>query len=254
MSVPHDPWAAGPSPEPEPPPEPREPVAAPTDQTIIRNTDGTYLRPASPPNYQQQTPNYQQQNYPQPPNYLQVPGYQQPNQQAPNYRPAQSYQQGQDYQHAPTYPQALNFPPAPTYAPAQPVASFGPGYGGPIGPGNYFPTGGYPPGPPPKSGQKRPLIIGLCVLLVAVLGTVGWLALRPTSSPAFTFAGKRIADADAVLTTAQKTTAELVTSRHGASNSDTRCYFAPADDTSQGHQEVRHRHEHVLRPGAVRRR
>ena len=71
-------------------------------------------------------------------------------------------------------------------------------------------------------------------MLVLALGTVGFLVLRPSSSPAFTFAGKKIANADDVLTAAQSSTSKLVTSRHGASNADTRCYFARATTPGQG--------------------
>jgi hypothetical protein len=58
--------------------------------------------------------------------------------------------------------------------------------------------------------------------------------LRPSSSPAFTFAGKKIANADAVLAAAQASTSKLVASRHGTSNADTRCYFARATTPGKG--------------------
>ncbi len=135
----------------------------------------------------------------------QAPGYQNPGYQAPGYQ-APGYQ-------APGYQ-------APGYQ--------APGYQAP----GYQSAGVSSAQAPGKS--KRPLIIGLCAVLVLALATVGFLVLKPSSSPAFTFAGKKIANSEAVLTAAQSTTSKLVTTRHGASNADTRCYFARATAPAKG--------------------
>ena len=201
---------------------------------------------APAPGYGQTPNNAPAPGYGQTPSNAPAPGYGQTpsNLSAPSYAPAPSYGQSPgspsapSYASVPSYPSAPSYGQSPGYSPGpgySPQGQAAPGYAGPGGPGSFSPAGGYPaPGPAGKPAKNRALIIGLCVLLVAGLGTAGWLVLRPKSSPAFTFSGHRIANADAVLTAAQATTAKLVTSRHGASNSDTRCYFARPSKPASG--------------------
>jgi Protein of unknown function (DUF2510) len=85
-----------------------------------------------------------------------------------------------------------------------------------------------------QRSRRLPIILVLCVVLVAALAVGGWLLTRK-SSPAFTFDGKRIDKADQVLSGAESTLTALVTSRHGARNADTRCYYAiPSTPVSGG--------------------
>ncbi len=240
MSTPHDPWSAGPptSENPEstptnaaqddapgfgqpgygaPQPGNNQPnTNQPNTNQPGNNQPGSNQPGSNQPGYGAPQPGYPQAN-PQP-GYGQ-PGYENPGYQAPEYQ-APSYQ-APGYQ-APSY-QAPGYQ-APSY---QAPGYQAPGYQAP----GYQGSGASAQSP---GKSKRPLIIGLCAVLVLALATVGFLVLKPSSSPAFTFAGKKIANSEAVLTAAQSTTSKLVTSRHGASNGDTRCYFARATSPAKG--------------------
>lgn len=92
--------------------------------------------------------------------------------------------------------------------------------------------------PPPRRRNKTPLIIALVVVVVAGLAVGGFVLFGgKKKSPAFTFDGKAIDQPDQALSKADSTINSLVTSRHGAKNKDTRCYFAvpakPADSAKK---------------------
>ncbi|MBV9593061.1 MAG: DUF2510 domain-containing protein, partial [Actinobacteria bacterium] len=89
------------------------------------------------------------------------------------------------------------------------------------------PTYGVTPStvPPPRQSRTLPIILLVCLVLVAGLLTGAYfLFLR--GSPSYTFNGKAISKPAGVLTSAQDNLNALVARRHAATGSDTRCYFA----------------------------
>ncbi len=129
--------------------------------------------------------------------------------------------------YGPAYTQQL----PPTYAAPSDAA-----YAAPQNPGQYAPPQQYPgyqqPAPKTKRGRLF-IILGVCVVLVAALLTGGWfLFLR--SSPSYTYQGKSISKPADVLTQAKKNLDAVVTARHGATNSDTNCYFAKTTKPASG--------------------
>ena len=255
MSVPHDPWAAGPSPEPEPPPEPREPVAAPTDQTIIRNTDGTYLRPASPPNYQQQHRTtssrttrshritYRRRVTSSPTSRHRTTGQR------------RAISRDRTISTHATYPQALISRPrrrTPQRNPWPPSARVTAGRSG-LGTGLSARWVSAAAAPEVGQGTSadhrtvrpargRPRHRRLAGAAAEVLARVH--VRRQTDR-------QRRRRARLPPRTPRP---KLVTSRHGASNSDTRCYFARPASPAKGAKKSDIDIEHVLRTRAVRRR
>jgi hypothetical protein len=100
--------------------------------------------------------------------------------------------------------------------PAPPAAQW-PGYG------SVPPQWQPPPPAPPRRGRRRLLLVLAAVVLLAA-GATTWL-LWP-KSPSLTYEGKRIASPGSVLKNAEATMRTIVSERHGADNSTTRCYFA----------------------------
>jgi hypothetical protein len=115
------------------------------------------------------------------------------------------------------------------YAPVQP-----PAYPGGSAPGHPA-DGWWPPVAPAPTGKRRtPLIVGLVALLVVALGVGGFVLLKANDKPKFTFNGKSISNADAVLQEGEKHVNDQVSTRHGAKNEDTRCYFAVPKEPASG--------------------
>jgi hypothetical protein len=110
-----------------------------------------------------------------------------------------------------------------------------PSWGTPAG-AAWQQQGQYPPAAPSgRSRTKVPLIIALVVIVVAGLATGGYfLFFNKGNSPEFTFAGKEIKQPDAVLKTAEKNLAGIVSTRHGARSKQTRCYYAQPKDPAEG--------------------
>jgi hypothetical protein len=111
------------------------------------------------------------------------------------------------------------------YGPAEP-----PAYPGGSAPG--YPAGGWQPIAPTKK-RRTPLIVGLVALLVVALGVGGFVLLNG-SKPKFTFNGKSISNADAVLQEGEKQVNDQVSKRHGAKTADTRCYYAVPKEPASG--------------------
>jgi hypothetical protein len=115
------------------------------------------------------------------------------------------------------------------YAPVEPQA-----YPGGSAPGP--PAGGWwpPAGPPPARKPRTPLIVGLVALLVVALGVGGFVLLKANNKAKFTFNGRSISNADAVLQEGEKQVNDQVSTRHGAKIQDTRCYFAVPKEPASG--------------------
>jgi hypothetical protein len=77
-----------------------------------------------------------------------------------------------------------------------------------------------------KLDRRLVLIVVAVVAIVAALVVGGLLLFSGGSDNSFTYQGKSIANAGKTLQTAESEMAKLVTSRNGASNSSTRCYYA----------------------------
>jgi hypothetical protein len=90
------------------------------------------------------------------------------------------------------------------------------------------------PSPPPRRHNRVPLIVGLVAVLAAGLSVAGYVLLRGSSSPAFTFDGKAIDAPDKPLQQAAAVVRSLVASRHGAQSTYTRCYYALRTHPMQG--------------------
>jgi hypothetical protein len=76
--------------------------------------------------------------------------------------------------------------------------------------------------------RRRPIVIAICAAVLAGGLTGAWLLTHRSSSTAFTFDGRTVADPAATLQRAEKSVDALVASRHGVKSSATRCYFAVA--------------------------
>jgi hypothetical protein len=114
------------------------------------------------------------------------------------------------------------------YAPVEP-----PAYPGGSAPG--YPAGGWPlAAPAPAKKRRTPLIVGLVAILVVALGVGGFVLLKASNKPKFTFNGKSISNADAVLQEGETQVSDQVSTRHGAKTGDTRCYFAVPKDPASG--------------------
>jgi hypothetical protein len=77
-----------------------------------------------------------------------------------------------------------------------------------------------------KPDNRTILIIVAIVVLVVLLLTVGWFAFLRGGSTSFTLGGKKISHPSDVITQADANLQSVVKARHGASNGDTRCYYA----------------------------
>lgn len=143
-----------------------------------------------------------------------------------------------------TTPYAAPPPAIPPYAAPPPAAA--PSWGSqthqpapypPSWPGPA-PAGDYPAPYAGGTGRRRgnrPLILGLVVLLAAGLLTGGYFVfLRGDAGPSFTYSGARIKDPSAVLAGAESRLAAIVSERHGAKSSDTRCYYAVPKHPAEG--------------------
>jgi uncharacterized protein DUF2510 len=109
------------------------------------------------------------------------------------------------------------------------ATGYGPGYA----PGYAAP---YDPGqgqPQPKRRRRKPLLIALAAVVIIAAGLVTFFAVSG-DDPKYTYNGKPIASAAKVLSSAEDKVAALVKQRHGAKNSDTRCYFAQPKKPSGG--------------------
>jgi hypothetical protein len=134
-------------------------------------------------------------------------------------------------------PQTQPVPSVPTGLPPEPGASGArplPGVPMPGSPVTGTPVPGmtlppaapYPYGRPPRSGRGAApwLIVGGAVLAV-VLGIVAFVVLTG-EDPELTYRGDEITEPERTLTAAESTLRDIVEERHGASDDDTRCYFA----------------------------
>ena len=104
------------------------------------------------------------------------------------------------------------------------------------------------------SGTRRPLdkrvllIVAAVVVLLAALVTGGIALFGGGGSNSFTFQGKTIAGAAKTLQQAESNLSALVSTRHGAQNSSTRCYFAiPLDPAGAKKTDI----DQYLRCGPV---
>jgi hypothetical protein len=92
------------------------------------------------------------------------------------------------------------------------------------------------PGQAPQKPKRRGRVVLICAVVAVVVAgllTGGWyLFLR--SGPSVTYQGHPIDNAAGVLTTAESTLSAIVTKRHGAKASDTRCYYAVPKTPAQG--------------------
>jgi hypothetical protein len=108
-----------------------------------------------------------------------------------------------------------------------------PTYPGGSAPG--YPAGGWqPPASPPAKKARIPLIIGLVALVVVALGVGGFVLLTGGDNPKFTFNGRSISNADAILQEGEKQVNDQVLTRHGAKTEDTRCYLAVPKEPASG--------------------
>lgn len=121
-------------------------------------------------------------------------------------------------------------------------AAGGPQYGAPAS-GQYG-TGGYGTGPTgpgvtgsTKKSKKLPVIIAAVVVAALVAAGLVYFLTRP-DKPKLTFEGKKIKNADKVLSQAEDYTRSLAESRHGATNDDTRCYFAVPKNPTGGAKDT----------------
>jgi hypothetical protein len=167
---------------------------------------------------------------------------QQPQQQAPHQEPSPPPAAwGAPAARPDQYPtQQWQAPPPPPQYGAQPTAQF-PAAQGQWGqqPG-LQPPGLQPPGPqwqdppPPRRRNRKPLLIAGAVVVLLVAGLITWLAWPDDQAPQYTYDGKEIASAASVLSKGEDGVAAIVKQRHGASNGDTRCYFAQPKKAASG--------------------
>lgn len=140
---------------------------------------------------------------------------------------------------------------APPWAgPAEPAPSpFGQITPPPPGPADAPPPPPPPPvtGPPfaavpsPDSGtsRKKPLLIGVGILAVLLLGVAAFVILTGGDSPAYTWDGEAIADPQAAIDEADDVFLAGAEDRGGSLSDDSRCYFVlPADEDADRKTDV----------------
>lgn len=91
-----------------------------------------------------------------------------------------------------------------------------------------------PPAPARPRRRRGPLIGGAIVVVAALVLGVVLLLASGDDAPALTYKGKEIASASDTLKTAEANVAGVVRRRHGASNDQTRCYFAQPQQPAAG--------------------
>lgn len=97
-------------------------------------------------------------------------------------------------------------------------------------------SAGQGPGQPENRRSRKPLFIALAAAVVIAAGLITWLAWR-SRDPQFTYHGKEIASVGTVLSKVEANVDALVKKRHGAKNSDTRCYYAQSKKAAPGVQK-----------------
>lgn len=130
-------------------------------------------------------------------------------------------------QPAPQLPPHLQSQPQWQAPPQHP--SWPPAWPGAAGPGAW-----QPPPSTPRRRKRAPLLIALVAVAAVVAGLVTWLLWPDDAAPSLTYKGKEIASPADVLTKAETNVAALVKKRHGASNDQTRCYFAQPENPQSG--------------------
>ncbi|GAB2466728.1 DUF2510 domain-containing protein [Jatrophihabitans fulvus] len=132
------------------------------------------------------------------------------------------------------HPGGYGTPPPAGYGQGEPVGYGQPGYGStpPVPQGQPYGQGDW--NAPPPAGRpgrrKGPLIAAGLGVVVLVAGAVTWFVLGSggddDDAPSLTYNGKQINDPSGVLTKAEDALKSTVKERNGASNDQTRCYFA----------------------------
>jgi hypothetical protein len=128
--------------------------------------------------------------------------------------PQPSYAEAPQYSGADTYQQ-------PAYEGWSPTAA--------------LPAAGLLTAPPAQRGSRNKFILICAVVVVVVAGllTGGYFAFL-RGSPSLTYQGHKIDDAAGTLRAAETNLNALVTKRHGAKDSDTRCYYAVPKSPASG--------------------
>jgi hypothetical protein len=88
--------------------------------------------------------------------------------------------------------------------------------------------------PRPSRGKRRLVVVGGALVAVAAVLVVLFVFVLGSAKPKFTWDGKSIDQAGDTLDAAQQHLQHEVSSRHGATNGKSRCYFAKRSDPPAG--------------------